>query len=201
MRKTDREFRSMQISVRKAETEQEEKSYKVSGYASTFEPYVLYRFDGIDYYEVIDRHAFDQCDMSDVIFVYNHEGMVYARKKNGTLKVEVDDHGLKVEADLSSTEESRKLYDAIAAGLIDQMSFAFHVEESSYNNETHTRRIMKVDKLYDTSPVSIPANPGTDISPTTRDYFNGVIEAEKAERLERERVLMLAKAKFNYMEE
>jgi hypothetical protein len=40
--------------------------------------------------------------------------------------------------------------------------------------------------VFDVSPVSFPANPTTELSVSTRDYFNGVIEAEKAERLERE---------------
>ena len=35
--------------------------------------------------------------------------------------------------------------------------------------------------------MSFPANPTTELSVSTRDYFNGVIEAEKAERLEREK--------------
>jgi hypothetical protein len=40
--------------------------------------------------------------------------------------------------------------------------------------------------VFDVSPVSFPANPTTELGVSTRDYFNGVIEAEKAERLERE---------------
>ena len=41
--------------------------------------------------------------------------------------------------------------------------------------------------MFDVSPVSFPANPTTELTVSTRDYFNGVIEAEKAERLEREK--------------
>jgi phage head maturation protease len=66
------------------------------------------------------------------------------------------------------------------------MSFAFTVAADHYDPATHTRYIDKIDKLYDVSPVTWPANPGTELSVKTRDYFNGVIEAEQAERLAEE---------------
>ena len=80
----NREYRSFKLETR-AKEENEEKSYVVRGYASTFEPYVLFESDGIKYSEQIDSKAFDEADMSDVIFLVNHEGMVHARQKNGTL--------------------------------------------------------------------------------------------------------------------
>lgn len=178
--KTDREYRSAGM----MEPQGEEESYIVEGYASTFNPYVLYSYDGIDYSEKIDRHAFDAADMSDVIMQYDHSGRVFARKSNGTLQITTDDHGLKIRADLSKTSGSRALYEDIKAGLIKEMSFAFTVAEQSYNSETHTRNVLKIKKVYDVSAVSIPANPSTDIA--ARSYFEGVIEAEKLEQLERE---------------
>ena len=68
------------------------------------------------------------------------------------------------------------------------MSFAFKVADGGdrYDKATHTRIIERIAKVYDVSPVVFPANPTTELSISTRDYFNGVIEAEKAERLERE---------------
>lgn len=188
----------MSFEVRKAE-EGEEKSYKVEGYASTYEPYCLYEYDGIQYMEKIDERAFAGSDLSDVIFLYNHEGMVYARQKNGTLDVTVDEHGLKVVADLGSTEQSRSMFEQIDSGLIDQMSFAFTVDDEEYDSRTHTRTIKHIKKVYDVSAVSIPANPDTDIEAiSARNYFNGVIEMEQAERLEREKQIALAKAKYAY---
>ena len=73
------------------------------------------------------------------------------------------------------------MYEDIKAGLVSEMSFAFTVEEDAYNNDTHTRTIRKIKKVYDVSAVSIPANPSTEIS--ARSYFDGVIEREQAERL------------------
>ena len=200
MIKNDREYRAFKVECRQQE-EGKEEDYIVRGYASTFEPYVLYEYEGIEYSEKVDRDAFTGADLSDVIFLYNHEGMVYARIKNGTLKVSTDDHGLLVEADLSSTTQSREVYEAIRSGLVDQMSFAFTVDVDEYDKNQHLRTIKKFRKIYDVSAVSIPANPGTDISAVSaRDYFNGVIEAEKAERLEELRKLELAKAKYDFME-
>lgn len=46
-------------------------------------------------------------------------------------------------------------------------------------------------KVYDVSAVSIPANADTDIS--ARSFFDGVIEKEQAERLERRRKLLKIK--------
>ena len=171
MIRSEREYRTFKIELRDQETFED---YKVRGYASTYEPYVLYEWEGIKYSEKIDREAFAGADMSDVIFLYNHEGMVHARIKNGTLKVTPDDHGLYIEADLSSTTQSRELFESIKTGLVDQMSFAFTVRTDEYDRNTHTRTIKKFDKIYDVSAVSIPANPGTDISAVSaRDYFNG----------------------------
>lgn len=183
--KNNREYRDLKIEVEKRE--EGEPSYIVRGYASTFEPYVLFEDEGIQYKEVIDPHAFDECDMSDVVFRVDHEGAVYARSSAGTLKVSVDEHGLMDEADLSKTSRGRELFEEIAAGNYPKQSFAFIVREDFYDKETHTRTITKIQKLFDVSPVSFPANPGTELDIATRDYFNGVIEMEKAERLESEK--------------
>ena len=160
----------------------------VEGYASTFEPYVMFEdVDGEKYSERIDRHAFDDADMSDVVFLRDHTGRVLARTKNGTVQLEIDDHGLKTRTDLSRTGAAKEMYEDIKEGNYSQMSFSFIVAEDHYEKETKTRVIDRIKKLYDISAVAFPANPGTDIGLSARDYFNGVIEAEKAERLEAEK--------------
>ena len=181
-----REYRTMDLHIEKRE-EGDEPSFFVEGYASTFEPYVLFRDEGVDYSEQIDPNAFDGADMTDVVFRVDHEGKVFARTSAGTLTLDVDEHGLHNRADLSKTQKARELYEDIAAGNYPQMSFAFTVAEDHYDRATHTRVITRIDKVYDVSPVSFPANPGTELSVSTRDYFNGVIEMEKAERLDAER--------------
>lgn len=181
--KADREYRTIQIPDICFRAEDDE-NYKVTGYATTWDdPYTMMEYDGIKYMEQIDRNALVGADMSDVIMLYNHEGMVYARMSNGTLKLSINDRGLYIEADLSSTEASREIYQSIKAGLLTQMSWAFTIEEESYNEKTHTRSILKVKRVYDVSVVAIPANPNTDIS--ARSFFDGVIEEERRRDLER----------------
>ena len=168
--------------------EGEEKRYIVEGYASTFEPYVLYTVDGVDYKERIEPTAFDEADLSDVVFRLEHQGRVYARTSAGTLELWHDEHGLGQRTDLSRTQRARDVFADIEAGNYPKMSFAFTVADGGddYDRATHTRTISKIAKVFDVSPVSFPANPGTQLSVSTRAYFDGVIEAERAERLEAE---------------
>lgn len=178
----DREYRAMSLLAPTQGDKRLKSDFYVEGYATTFnEPYVLYEYDGVQYKEIIDRGALDGADMSDIIFLYDHEGNVLARRSNGTLIVEPDDHGLFVAADLSKSAAARNMYEEIQNGLVTKMSWAFKVREDSYDRVTHTRTIKRMKKVFDVSAVSKPANPSTDIS--ARSYFDGVIEAEKAERL------------------
>lgn len=196
----NREYRQAPMFEVRAAAEGEEKSYEVSGYATTFnDAYVLFESDGIQYKEQILADAIDEnTDLSDVIFVKDHEGTVFARTRNNTLVLEKDEHGLKVRADMSKTPTAREAFEEIAAGMYDQMSFAFTVDDDEYDSTNHLRTIRHIKKLYDTSFVSFPANPGTDIGVATRSRFDGFIEAEQAERLEREKRLNMAKARYNY---
>ncbi len=187
-----REYRRMNAIEARA-LEENEDSYIVEGYATTFnEEYTLYDWDDWKAIESIDARAFDNTDMSDVIMQYDHQGKVYARNKNGTLQLEVDDHGLKVRADLSGTEAGRQLYEEIKGGYTDKMSFGFTVDgdERTYfkdpdGTEGVRRIITSIRKLYDVSAVSIPANDATEIS--ARAISEGVITEAKAERLEAEK--------------
>ena len=196
----EREYRNMTMRIREAVEGEEDQSKVVTGYASTFdEPYQLYAGEGWELWEVVDRTAFDETDMSDVIMQYDHRGRVFARTRNNTLRVEPDERGLFIEADLGGTEIGRELYEEISGGYTDRMSFGFTVTgESEDRNQNdagiwiYTRHITAVGKLYDVSAVSIPANDGTSIAAdaVTRsigDLTDGVIERIQAERLEEEK--------------
>ena len=181
----NREYRTMELRIQKSEDE--EQSYMVEGYASTFDTYKLATIDDKDYFERIEPTAFDNADLSDVVFRIDHEGKVYARTSAGTLKVWTDEHGLANRTDLSRTEKAKEIFADIAAGNYPQMSFAFHVADDDYDKKTRTRIIREIDKVYDVSPVTFPANPYTELSVATRAFLDGVIEEETAERLEREK--------------
>lgn len=206
MSKEGREYRSM--TVRIAERADEDDKKIVEGYATTFnDPYLLYRDrDGWELWEEVDPGAFSGCDMSDVIMQYDHEGRVFARIRNNTLTVAPDDKGLFITADLGGTEIGRGLYEEIAGGYTDRMSFGFTVakdkreEVTDENGKTVVKRIiLEIGKLYDVSAVSLPANPGTAIY--SARGIDGVIEEVKAERLKalemenaRRRAIVRAKA-------
>ena len=201
MIRDNREYRTMpMVEVRK---EGEEKSsFLVEGYASTFEEYVLFTDEnGTEYKEKILPEAFEGTDFSDVVFLKDHMGTVFARTKNGTLELSVDKNGLFTKTDLSKTSTSRQMFEEIEAGMYSQMSFAFVVDDDEYNTKEHLRTIRHIAKLYDVSAVSFPANPTTDISVATRSRFDGFIEQEKAERLAREEEIKLARAKYEYVKE
>ena len=200
MIRENREYRNFpMVEVRKEG--EIEPSFLVEGYASTFETYVLFEDEGIEYKERILPEAFDNCDMSDVIFLKDHEGTVFARTKNNTLTLEVDKNGLLTKTDLSKTSASREMFEEISTGMYSQMSFAFIVDDDEYNTTEHLRTIRHIKKIFDVSAVSFPANPTTDISVATRSRFDGFIEQEKAERLAREQEILLARAKYNYEKE
>jgi HK97 family phage prohead protease len=177
-----REYRKMELNI------QEPESYNVRGYATTFnEKYTLWDDGDFRLDEQVDPHAFDECDMRDVIFQYDHEGRVFARTSNDTLKLTPDAHGLEVNAYLGGTEIGRNLFEEIKGGYTSKMSFGFHVEADDIQEEEvegkviYTRTIKKINKLYDVSAVSLPANDGTEIS--ARSLKDGAIAKLEAERL------------------
>lgn len=168
--KNDRMYRTFtNLQVRQEQVQgadgEEQQEMIVEGQAVTFEKEtVLFKCGDTEYKEIIDRNAFSEADMSDVIFNYNHGGKVVARTRNKTLELYIDANGLNMRARLDGTEEGRKLYEEIKGGYIDRMSFSFTIKEESYNQEKHLWRVLKVDKLYDVSAVDIPAYDTTSIS-------------------------------------
>lgn len=177
-----REYRKMELNIGEPE------SYNVRGYATTFEEtYTLWDTPEFRVDEKVDAHAFDNCDMRDVIFQYDHEGRVFARTSNDTLQLTPDAHGLQVNAYLGGTEIGRNLYEEIKGGYTSKMSFGFHVdadeikEEEQDGKTIYTRTIKSINKLYDVSAVSLPANDGTEIS--ARSLKDGAIAKLEAERL------------------
>lgn len=176
------------LELRAVEDGSEFISYIVEGYATTFnQPYELYSEPGWTLREQVSPDAFDNADMTDVIFQYDHAGRVFARKSNGTLELTPDEHGLKIRADLSGTEIGRQLYEEIKGGYTTKMSFGFTVEkdtreetEDEAGNVDILRTITGIKKLYDVSAVSLPANDATIIS--ARSDGEGVIADAKTER-------------------
>ena len=183
----DRNYRTFEIRLADGEM-------RVEGYAATFDQEtIMYEYDGIQYKEKIDRNAFYTAQMADVVMNYNHQGKPVARTKNNTLELKLDDVGLFISADLSGTEEGRRLYEEVKGGYIDKMSFAFTVSDQEYEQSTHTRTITGIKRLYDVAAVDIPAYETTSIQ--ARSFFEAEAERERAEV---RKALEIAKAKFDY---
>jgi len=196
MSKEVKEIRLAGIGVKTDESAPEQMI--VDGRAIIFNtPTVMYEFDGVKYFEVIASGALDQCDMSDVVFRYNHssEKFIMARTRKGSLQLIKDELGLLISATFFNITEARDLFTLIKEGAIDKMSFAFTVAEESYNTETRTRTILKIKKLYDVAAVDTPAYDDTEIS--ARSFFE--VEADKerktaeAVELRRKKLILLCK--------
>ena len=198
-----REYRKIDAGLMETRTA-EDGGKIVEGYATTFnQPYQLWKDSEMTVNEQVDRHAFDETDMSDVIMQYDHEGRVFARNSNGTLELESDDHGLKIRANLGGTEIGRQLFEEINGGYTNKMSFGFTVTgnerkitKDADGHVTVLRTITKIGKLYDVSAVSLPANDATEISARmisdglvaeVREEIRAEEERERARQAEEER--------------
>ena len=159
----EREYRSFGT-YNLGESTEEENKLIIRGTPVVFDtPTCLYEYDGIKFYEKLTP---------------------YARNKNGSLNYSVGDT-FDIEAILDGTDERhRQLYGDIKAGRIDKMSFSFTIAESSYDEETRTRTIIRVKKLYDVSAVTFPAYEQTSIS--ARSFFEEEYKKE-VQLLEQER--------------
>ncbi len=170
---------------------------RIKGYAAVFNSPETY-----GYTEVIDPHAFDEADMSDVVLRYNHNDsfMVLARTRNKSLELDVDEKGLLMDAVLQNNiTDHVNVYNAIDSELIDKQSFAFTVEEDTYDYDTDTRTITKIGKLFDVSVVDQPFYNATDVS-VARDIKNNEFLERRAElRKQHEEKKALEEAKNRLM--
>ena len=191
-----KEIRKLDLQFRAEETE--DKKMEIKGYAVVFNSPETY-----GYTEVIDKHALDDTDMSDVVLRYNHNDsfIVLARTRNGSLKLNTDDTGLMMKANLQSNiTDHKNIFNAIKSELIDKQSFAFSVDEDSYDYDTDTRTILKIGKLYDVSVVDQPFYNATDVS-VSRTQNNDFMEKREQLRKQEEEKREQEKERQNQLEE
>ncbi|MFT8889471.1 MAG: HK97 family phage prohead protease [Ethanoligenens sp.] len=144
----------------------------LQGHAAVFgQPYDMYGC----WQETIARGAFDNTDLTDVLFDVNHDlsSLPLARSRNNnansTLQLQVDDQGLSTRAtlDIENNADAKALYSAVGRGDITGMSYIFAVKEDEWtglDTDYPQRTITDISKVFEVSAVSMPANPGTDIS-------------------------------------
>ncbi len=190
-----KEIRKLDLQFRAEETE--DKKMEIKGYAVVFNSPETY-----GYTEVIDKHALDETDMSDVVLRYNHNDsfIVLARTRNGSLKLNTDETGLMMNANLQDNiTDHKNIFNAIKSELIDKQSFAFSVEEDNYDYDTDTRTILKIGKLYDVSVVDQPFYNATDVS-VARNQNDEFMEKRNKLRKEHEDKARLEEKKKELME-
>lgn len=108
--------------------------------------------------EVIRPGAFDDVMDNDVRALINHDpNLILGRTGNGTLELSTDERGLKYKVKLGNQQYARDFYESVKRGDISQSSFAFTIDEQSWNEERTVRSVDKVRQLLDVSPVTYPA--------------------------------------------
>ncbi|HUT87826.1 MAG TPA: HK97 family phage prohead protease, partial [Candidatus Heimdallarchaeota archaeon] len=156
----ERRFRAFDGEMRAVESD--DGAMIIEGYPIVYETYA----DLWGFREIIRKGAATEAlKRSDELVLWDHESsQPMARRGAGTLEVTENDHGVFIRADVSKTKWGRDGYEAIAAGVINRMSFAFSVEKDKWTIEddedeerVETREVLSFDQLYDYSPVSYPA--------------------------------------------
>ena len=161
----EKERRTFKLCEFRADTPDGESRPRIAGHAAVFNTLseMLWGFR-----ETIAPGAFsDAIGRSDVRALVNHDSnYILGRKKNGTLKLWEDERGLAIDIDPPPTQWANDLLVSIGRGDIDQMSFGFTVGEDRWEEvDGETRRtILRVDELFDVSPVTFPAYPETDVA-------------------------------------
>lgn len=165
--------------------EEAEGKMTLEGYAIVFNQETLIGNEEYGFVESIDQQALQNTQMKDVPMKYNHMDsfLIIARTKNKSLTLSVDNIGLKVQAELIDTQSNQDIYKMVRSGLLDKMSFAFTVEEQSWNKEGKIpkRTITKIGRLYDVSVVDTPAYDSTSIYARSLESMDVELKAMELE--------------------
>ena len=187
--------RSFNAEVRAAGADEAKAGHIVEGLAAVYDQETRIADAFGEFFEVIRKGAFDDCDFSDVRLLVNHDfnGIALARSrrnnksdKPNTMQLTVDDAGVHIVADLDTenNEQARAVYSAIGRGDMDGMSFCFFVEEDGQRwtkeDGVERREILKVSKVIEVSVVNFPAYAGTNINSRSLDSDRRALENARA---------------------
>lgn len=179
-----REIRSVECRVSVGEN-----TRTVEGYA------LLFNVDSTpmgwsgDWVEKIAPGALDGVlENSDVLCLLNHDEsrgvLARWRKEPGSLKLEVDEKGLRYSFEAPNTALGEELLEGIRRKDISASSFAFTVEDDEWlqrDTNTYERVIKRFGQLFDVSPVYRPAYEDTSVAVRS---LGEIKEKEKRETLE-----------------
>jgi HK97 family phage prohead protease len=120
--------------------------------------------------------------------LWNHDPNFPLARYPGTLKMSVDDVGLRYEFPVPDTTYGRDIASNIRAGIVKGSSFSFTVPSGgdswAVEDGRSVRTITKIDTLLDVGPVTFPAYPDADVKVAQRafDQYRQQREAEVARR-------------------
>lgn len=193
---------STKISLRTTD-DQDGAPQLIEGYALKFnrQSDVLGGGWGPTFRETIDPHALDNTDMSNVVATFNHDESKVLGRTGVNLQLSVDNIGLKFQVQPPDTQLARDLMTNIAAGIINQCSFAFTIpdeataqdwEESSEDDVDYIRSVNQIDHLYDVSVVTTPAYPDTEavVGQRSKKLVENLIKKKDSWRQERKKMLL-----------
>ena len=176
------EYRSELDSVESVPASESQRTIKGTAVRFNVDNLVFEDCDGVKYYECIKSGAFDGCDFSNTLLRYNHDDSVpvLARVSNGSLRINVDDIAMTIEADIADTNTGNDVYKLVEQGLVAGLSLGFVCDIDDY--EGSRRVIYKIKKLVEISIVDTPAYTNTDVEVLKRSYENAIREAEEKDR-------------------
>lgn len=161
----------------------------LSGYALKFNK----RSENLGgFVEIITPGALKNADMSDVRALIDHNpGQILGRTKAGTLKLAVDEVGLRFEVELPGTQYANDLYQNVQLRNITQCSFGFLLapkgDSFEYDKEAgvYLRRLNNISRLTDVSVVTYPAYQDTsvDIAKRNLDQYKQQQNSDEIEAL------------------
>ncbi len=163
MSQTERRMAATVLEVRDNDAD----GITLTGYASTFnDPY-----DMGWYTESVDPGAFKRTlgAKPDVRMLINHADLPLARTTSGTLTLDTDKRGLRVQANLDPSDpDVARLTPKMKRGDLNQMSFAFRVsgpDGDQWSDDFSQRTLRALDlNNGDVSVVTYPANPNASVS-------------------------------------
>lgn len=162
------------LEVRKVERDGQE-FYHLHGTATVYEKsYQMYDIFG-EYREIVSRAAgkVSLGKSPDVAFLANHEGLSLARTTNGTLELAEHDGGLDYDAYLNPKRyDVHNLVTAVEDRTIDESSFAFMIDEGTWNDDFTEFRIVQYDiNRGDVSAVNYGASPWTSVAARQQEFL------------------------------
>lgn len=178
MEQAERRFFDSKMEIEEVE-ENSVKTRKITGYAAVFDKRSQ-DFGG--WVETIDKRAFDDVLNDDTFALFNHDPSLVLARNKVTLKLSVDDTGLRYSFTAPNTTLGNDLLEHVRSGVISKSSFAFRVKDQKWEHpedrtKPSVRTVLKVSRLFDVSPVTYPAYEDTSVG--TRSFKKDLEQKEE----------------------